>query len=37
MGSPDWLVQNLGLTLLTLLCVGLTLYLVYAMLHPEEF
>lgn len=42
MGLPDWIAQNwlaqhLGLTTLTLVAVALTLYLVYAMLHPEEF
>jgi F subunit of K+-transporting ATPase (Potass_KdpF) len=37
MGPLDWVAENLGLTVLTLVCVGLTLYLVYTMIHPEEF
>jgi K+-transporting ATPase KdpF subunit len=37
MGPTSWLTQNLGLTVLTVICLALTLYLVYAMLHPEEF
>lgn len=37
MGPFDWVVQNLGLLTLTLICVGLTLYLVYCMIHPERF
>ena len=37
MSSPSWVAQNLGLTTLTLLCLALTLYLIYAMLHPEKF
>jgi K+-transporting ATPase KdpF subunit len=35
--TQDWFVQNLGLTVLTLISLALTLYLVYAMLHPERF
>ncbi len=35
--TQNWLAQNLGLTVLTLVSVALTLYLVYAMLHPERF
>jgi len=37
MGSLDWVAQNLGLTVLTLICVGLTFYLVYCMIRPERF
>jgi K+-transporting ATPase KdpF subunit len=37
MGSLDWVAHNLGLTALTLICVGLTVYLVYCMVHPERF
>jgi K+-transporting ATPase KdpF subunit len=37
MGAFGWVAQNLGLTALTLVCLGLTIYLVYAMIHPEEF
>jgi len=37
MGSLDWIVQNAGLMGLTLICVGLTCYLVYCMVHPERF
>ncbi|MCI4365641.1 MAG: potassium-transporting ATPase subunit F [Thermoplasmata archaeon] len=37
MGPFGWLQENLGLTTLTLLCLLLTAYLVYAMIHPEEF
>jgi K+-transporting ATPase KdpF subunit len=37
MGASGWLAQNLGLTVLTLVCLALTFYLVYAMIHPEEF
>jgi len=37
MGSLDWVVQNLGLLTLTLICVALTFYLVYCMIHPERF
>jgi K+-transporting ATPase KdpF subunit len=37
MGSLNWVVQNLGLVTLTLICVALTLYLVYCMIRPERF
>jgi F subunit of K+-transporting ATPase (Potass_KdpF) len=37
MGAYGWLAQNLGLTVLTAVCLVLTFYLVYAMIHPEEF
>jgi K+-transporting ATPase KdpF subunit len=37
MGPFGWVGQNLGLTTLTLVCLALTIYLVYAMVHPEEF
>ena len=37
MGSVSWVVDNLGLLCLTLLCLGLTVYLVYCMIHPERF
>jgi len=37
MGSLDWVVQHLGLVTLSLLCLGLTFYLIYCMIHPERF
>jgi len=37
MDSSAWVVQNLGLLSLTLICVVLTFYLVYCMIHPERF
>jgi len=37
MASLDWVAHNLGLVSLTLICVGLTVYLVYCMIHPERF
>jgi len=37
MGELTWVSQNLGLMSLTLICVGLTVYLIYCMIHPERF
>jgi hypothetical protein len=37
MGSLEWVVQNLGLVTLTVICAALTLYLAYCMIHPERF
>jgi len=37
MGASGWVSQHVGLTILTLVCLALTIYLVYAMIHPEEF
>ncbi len=37
MGPVEWVWQNLGLMCLTVICVGLTFYLVYCMIHPERF
>jgi K+-transporting ATPase KdpF subunit len=37
MGPIYWLSQNLGLLSLTLIAIGLTVYLLYAMIHPEKF
>lgn len=37
MGSLDWVVQNLGLVTLSLICLGLTFYLINCMVHPERF
>jgi len=37
MGPFDWVGQHLGLMMLTVICIGLTLYLVYCMIHPERF
>jgi F subunit of K+-transporting ATPase (Potass_KdpF) len=37
MGASGWVADNLGLTVLTVVCLVLTFYLVYAMIHPEEF
>lgn len=31
------LAANLGLAVLTVIAVGLSLYLIYAMIHPEKF
>ena len=32
-----WVADNLGLTVLTLIAVALSAYLVYVMVHPEKF
>jgi K+-transporting ATPase KdpF subunit len=32
-----WVGQHLGLMVLTIVCVALTFYLVYCMIHPERF
>jgi hypothetical protein len=37
MGPLDWVWQHSGLVALTLICVSLTCYLVYCMIHPERF
>ena len=37
MGSLDWVVHHLGLITLTAICLGLTFYLIYCMIHPERF
>jgi K+-transporting ATPase KdpF subunit len=37
MGPIPWLAPNLGLITLTLVALGLTIYLLYAMIHPEKF
>jgi K+-transporting ATPase KdpF subunit len=37
MGPLNWVQQNLGLTVMTLVALSLTLYLIYAMIHPERF
>jgi len=37
MGSLSWLADNLGLTVLTVLAVALSLYLIYVMIRPERF
>ncbi|MGA9840669.1 MAG: K(+)-transporting ATPase subunit F [Thermoplasmata archaeon] len=37
MGLFSWLAPNLGLITLTLVAIGLTVYLLYAMVHPEKF
>jgi K+-transporting ATPase KdpF subunit len=37
MGLVPWVQQNLGLVTLTAVALGLTVYLVYAMIHPERF
>jgi K+-transporting ATPase KdpF subunit len=36
MGLLSWIVNDLGLVVLTALVAGLTAYLVYAMLYPER-
>jgi len=33
----DWVLQHLGLTVLSVLSAALTFYLIYVMLHPERF
>ena len=33
----SWVAQNLGLTMLTVICLALTCYLNYCMVHPEKF
>jgi len=37
MGSVEWVVQHLGLVMLSVICLGLTFYLIYCMIHPERF
>jgi hypothetical protein len=37
MGPLSWVAQNLGLVALTGICVCLTVYLIYCMIHPERF
>jgi K+-transporting ATPase KdpF subunit len=37
MGLVAALADNLGLATLTLISIGLTIYLLYAMIHPEKF
>jgi K+-transporting ATPase KdpF subunit len=37
MGPISWLAENPGLTALTVVAVSLTVYLLYAMIHPEKF
>jgi hypothetical protein len=37
MGSLSWVVQHLGLVTLSVICVALTFYLIYCMIHPERF
>jgi|HubBroStandDraft_1064217.scaffolds.fasta_scaffold05076_2 K+-transporting ATPase KdpF subunit len=37
MGPIPWLAPNFGLITLTLVALGLTVYLLYAMIHPEKF
>ena len=37
MGPFPWLTSDFGLITLTLIAVGLTIYLLYAMVHPEKF
>jgi hypothetical protein len=32
-----WVAENLGLVVLTVICLALTFYLVYGMIHPEKF
>jgi len=33
----DWVLQHLGLAVLTVLSAALTVYLLYVMLRPERF
>ena len=37
MGVLQALAAHLGLTVLTVIAVALSLYLIYAMVHPEKF
>jgi K+-transporting ATPase KdpF subunit len=37
MAGLGWVADNLGLTVLTVVAVALTAYLVYVMVHPERF
>jgi K+-transporting ATPase KdpF subunit len=37
MGLFTALAQNLGLATLTLVAIGLTIYLLYVMVRPEKF
>ena len=37
MGLLTALAQNLGLVSLSLIALGLTVYLLYVMVHPEKF
>ena len=37
MGLLALVSQNLGLVVMTVISVGLTIYLAYSMVHPEEF
>jgi K+-transporting ATPase KdpF subunit len=37
MGPVSALLANLGLVTLSLVAVGLTIYLMYVMIHPERF
>jgi hypothetical protein len=37
MGLVSSLAQNLGLVTLTVIAIGLTFYLLYVMVHPENF
>ncbi|HTW39645.1 MAG TPA: K(+)-transporting ATPase subunit F [Thermoplasmata archaeon] len=37
MGTVSALAQNFGLVTLTVIAIVLTVYLLYAMIHPEKF
>jgi K+-transporting ATPase KdpF subunit len=37
MSLPAAVEDNLGLIVLTVLAIALSLYLIYAMIHPEKF
>lgn len=37
MGSLDWVGDNLGLTVLSVLAIALVAYLAWVMVHPERF
>lgn len=37
MGPVSALAANLGLVTLSLIAVGLTIYLIHVMIHPERF
>ncbi len=37
MGPLTWVADHLGLIVLTVLALGLSIYLVYVMIRPERF
>lgn len=37
MGAFGWLEANVGLAVLSVICLGLVAYLAWVMVHPERF